>query len=272
MRRRTYWLLGLTLVLVQFVSCQRRLPFNPALAGRFFPLGSGLTWTYQVTFSNGARETITEHSVELDPGDNLPGAALVVSNYSGIDGNRAARPNLPESYPGKLIGQLTDVETHYMLNGDYITRITSLGRVSRILTEERDFLPHYLKPDLVWSSTQLDVLKVIQTHRSFLEADEVITPAGRFSGCIRIETEASYHSPAGIGAEAGVRGRRYFTDWYAPDVGLVMTLVSTDGQDGRPLARIELLRFAKSAMPLGSSRPDGRPIVPLSSKIAHQPR
>jgi hypothetical protein len=66
--------------------------------------------------------------------------------------------------------------------------------------------------------------------------------------------------PARIGAEAGVRDKRNFTDWYAPDVGLVTPLVSTDGQKGCQMARIGMLRFAKSATAHGSCCPNGRPI------------
>ena len=78
-------------------------------------------------------------------------------------------------------------------------------------------------------------------------------------------SEASYESPARIGAEAGVRDKRNFTDWYAPDVGLVTPLVSTDGQEGCQMARIGMLRFAKSVTTrlLLPERPTNK--FPLSS-------
>jgi hypothetical protein len=163
---------------------------------------------------------------------------------------------------------MTEVETRYMVEAGYITRIASLGGPTRLRLEERGFLPQYLWPDRGWSNTLSPfahspdvILKITQNHRSFLEADEVLVPAGRFAGCIRIETEASYQSPAGIG------DKRYFTDWYAPDVGLVKTLVLSGGH-GHEIARIELVHFAKSATaaPLQSSNPS---IVPLSSKLAN---
>lgn len=126
---------------------------------------------------------------------------------------------------------------------------------------EDNFLPRYLRPDRIWSSgthsvlanrcarcgaeNPFDILKITENHRSFLENDEVIIPAGRFSGCIRVETEISYEDPPGTGSKADILGKRYFIDWYAPDVGLVKTLVLVGGQNGREIARIELLRFAK---------------------------
>jgi hypothetical protein len=242
MRLRLSWLVGLALASVPLAGCHKSVSFNPVLAAHFFPLRTGLTWTYQVSYPNGARETIRDRVVKADQTGTVDGAALVVSDYSG-DGTRAVRADLPQAYPAEM----TEVETRYVVEGGYITRIASLGGVSRIRLEERGLLPRHLWPDRAWSNTLSpfahsadDILTITQNHRTFLEADEVAVPAGRFTGCIRIETEASYASPAGIG------DKRYFTDWYAPDVGLVKTLVLSGGQDGREVARIELLHFAKS--------------------------
>jgi hypothetical protein len=216
-----------------------------------------LTWIYQVTYPNGARETITDRVVKSDQIDSLRGTALVVSDYSGLDGSRAVRADLPTSYPDEL----TEVETSYVLEGGYVSHITSLGGASGIRFEEGSFLPEYLWPDRAWSSTLspfgLGTLKINQNHQSFLEADEVVTPAGRFLGCIRIETEASYESPAGLGDKAGTSDKRFFTDWYAPDVGLVKTLVLSGAQDGREMTRIQLVRFAKSGT--AAPEPGGSP-------------
>jgi hypothetical protein len=111
---------------------------------------------------------------------------------------------------------------------------------------EDSFLPRYLSPDLIWSSSMhFDLLKITENYRSFLEDDEVVSPAGSFSQCIRVETETSYDGPPGTGSNGDIRGKRYFIDWYAPDVGLIKTLVLIGGQNGREIARIELLRFAK---------------------------
>src|SRR5215469_3556129 len=208
MRQWRHWLLGVVLALIQLTGCQKRAVFNPELAGRFFPLRPGLTWTYQVTYPNGAHETVSDHVVKRVLGD----AVLVVSHYSD-HGTRAVRADLPQSYPAEM----NEVETHYLVEGSYISRIASLGGRAPIRLEERHFLPQYLWPDRSWSNILLpfahshdDVLNISQNHRSFLESDLVVVPAGRFSQCIRVETEASYRSPFGIS------DRRYFTDWYAP--------------------------------------------------------
>jgi hypothetical protein len=257
-------LLALVFTAVALAACQKQAHFNPALAGRFFPLQVGSTWTYEVVYPNGARETISDRVVR-DPGGTSLEGTLVVSDYSGLDGSRSVRAELPQSYPAER----TEVETRYIVMNGYITRIENLGGASGIRFEERDFLPRYLWPDRNWSTSLVPfepipgtILTLTQTHRTFLERHKVAVPAGHFSGCIRIETEVSYH----VAGQAD--HKRYFTDWYAADVGLIKTVVRTDRQNGREMARIQLMRVAKSetATPLQSAnRPS---IVPLSSKIA----
>jgi hypothetical protein len=197
-----------------------------------------------VTDQSGTRETLNDRVIETNPADTSGAAGLVVSDYSGLE-----------------------VETRYLAEAGYITRIASLSDRTQIRFEERRFLPQYLWPDRTWSNTLSpfenspnDFLKVTQNHSSFLEADEVAVPAGRFANCIRIETEALYESPAGVGQ------KRYFLDWYAPDVGLVKTLVLSGGPYGREITRIELLRFAKPQETVAFDRSRGHSTEPLSSK------
>jgi hypothetical protein len=266
MRRSIYWSLGLALALAQLTACQKRASFNPALTGHFFPLRSGLTWTYQVTYPNGAHETISDRVVKADAPGTSHAGALIVSEYWG-HGIRAIRADLPQAYPAEM----TSIETRYVVDNGYISRSARLGGPTAIRLNEHDFLPQYMWPDLTWSNTlspfeQMpgDVLTIIQTHRSFLEGSEVVVPAGRFSTCIRIETESSYRSLA------GTDDKRYFTDWYAPDVGLVKTLVLNGGPKGEEMARIELLRFWKSvtAVHHSSERSSMVPLLPKSMDSA----
>jgi len=263
MRHWIHWLVGLALALFQLAGCQKTVRFNPALAGHFFPLRNGSSWTYQVTYPNGSHETITDRVLNTNQTGMRSTEALVVSDYSG-HGTRAVRADLPQTYPGER----TEVETRYLIEGGYISRVASLGGPTRIRLEEHDFLPQFLWPDRRWSNTlspfehsPADILQIAQNHRSFLEADLVDVPGGRFAECMRIETDASYRSPAGLA------DKRYFIDWYAPDVGLVKTLVLSGGQDGREVARIELVRFAKSKATAPIQPSNSSSIVPLSSKI-----
>ena len=263
MRQWTHWLLPVGLPLILLTGCQKRAVFNPGLAGRFFPLGPGLIWKYQVVYPNGGRETIIDQVVKRNDVPESREVALVVSHYSG-QGTGAVRADLPQADPAEM----NEVATHYVVKGGYISRVASLGGASRILLEERNFLPQYLSPDRRWTNRLLpfahlqdEILDISQDHKSFLEPDLVVVPAGRFSECIRVETKASYHSLAESGDQ------RYFTDWYAPDVGLIKTLVSSGGPDGAAIARIELLRFTKpeTTAPVHSLK--GPSTASLSSQI-----
>jgi hypothetical protein len=266
MRQSTSWLLALFIALMQLAGCQRRPPFNPSLAGRFFPLRSGLSWRYQITYRDGVHATITDRVLKGDQTGTLRSGATIVSDYSD-QGSWAVRAELSRAYPTSM----TELETRYVVNGGYITRIAILGGPNHIALEEHGFLPQYLWPNRIWSNTLSpfdhfagNILKISQNHRAFLEDRELVVPAGRFSNCIRIETEASYHGSENAGH------KRYFTDWYAPDVGLVKTIVSSGGQDGHEIMQIELVQFAKSPRSTPPRPPQRPSLVPLLSKTENQ--
>jgi hypothetical protein len=84
---------------------------------------------------------------------------------------------------------------------------------------------------------------ITQTHWTSLEAGIVQVPAGHYSNCIRIETEAVYKDDSSN--DAGTRRLRY-VDWYAPNVGLVKTLVLESGFFGTEIGRVELISFGDS--------------------------
>lgn len=255
-------LLGLALAITE-LGCQKQASFNPALAGRFFPLNARLTWIYQLTYANGGRETIVDRVVRADRTQTSGAGVLVVSDYSGVDSSHASRSDLFQNYPAEM----TEGETRYILEGGYIARVQSLGEPSWIRLQEHRFLPQYLRPERAWSDTfspfegvAKEILTVKQNHSAFLQEHDVVVPAVRFADCIRVETKASYQSLSGSSKP------RFFTDWYAPDVGLVKTIVSSDGKNGREIARIELRRFVKSKNTAPAQLPKRPSIISLSSK------
>jgi hypothetical protein len=261
MRQWIHRLFGLALAISQ-LGCQKQTNFNPAFAGRFFPLRSGFSWIYKVAYANGARETIAERVAGPDQIRKAGAGLLVISDYSAVDGGRAVWTDLPQTYPSET----TEVETRYIVEAGFITRVQTLGKVSWIRLEERRFLPQYLWPERTWSNTlspfqdlSEGILTVKQKHRTFLEEQDVVVPGGRFADCIRVETEASYQNPAESSDQ------RFFEDWYAPDVGLVKTIVLNGSIDGPEIARIELLSFAKSKNRsrgrLFDRRPDNSSVV-----------
>jgi hypothetical protein len=87
--------------------------------------------------------------------------------------------------------------TLYVTEGGFINRV-SVDGPTWMRFEEKRFLPQLLNPDLTWSNSLFPfghlygAFHVVQYHRTFLETDDVVVPAGRFSSCIRIETEAVY--------------------------------------------------------------------------------
>lgn len=231
MRLKASVLSMLALAAVQLTSCQRSAPFDPAMAGAFFPLRPGSSWTYHlIDKAHHATTVFTDRAVGKERIAAPEAAGAVVSEYSSPGGT------------GK--STITYVAEH-----GYITRSLSIGDNGWTAFEEREFLPQLLKPDLTWSNSlrpfesEPESFHVTQTHRTFLESEVVAVPAGRFSRCIRIETDALYQDDAS--KMISPRRVRYI-DWYAPDVGLVKTLVMEPGFFGSEIARVELVNFANS--------------------------
>jgi hypothetical protein len=131
-----------------------------------------------------------------------------------------------------------------------VTRLIPFGDGSQTLSEEQEFLPRLLRPGLTWSNSVSpfgalpEGFQLTQTHRTSLETGTVQVPAGSFANCIRIETETLYNTNSP--AKAVSARRLKYVDWYAPNVGLIKTLVFEGGFFGGEVARVELLSFGDS--------------------------
>ena len=232
----------LGLVAIQLASCQRK-SFDPALASEFFPLRPGLSWTYRIIDeSRGTVHIFTDRVIgrrRILTGAN---ADEVESEYSGPTG----------TLNSSII---------YFPEGGYLTRQSRIDKTAQVMLAERAFLPQLLKPNLTWSNSlmlfdqQPDIFHVVQTHRTFFDTKTVEVPAGRFSGCIRIETAAVYQSNS---SEINLPLRLKYLDWYAPHIGLVKTLVKENRLFGSELMLVELINFGysqpKDATPLTTPR------------------
>jgi hypothetical protein len=228
MKARNWILFALALTAGQLMSCQREARFRPELAGSFFPLHPGLTWTYRiVNQSQGVSETLKDQVASKPRVVNPKAAGQVESKYAGSSST----------------GKSTML---YLIEGGYITRVSTVGEPAWVVFEENRFLPQFLKPGLTWSNSLFPfgelprAFHAVQNHHSFLESSEVVVPAGHFSGCIRIETETQYKDADSQDSES--RSLRYI-DWYAPNVGLVKTQVMQSGFFGSEIAHVELLNF-----------------------------
>ena len=248
--RRASFVIVLALATIRLASCQNKAPFDPGLAGAFFPLNPGSTWTYRVVDKNlGATNIITDRAMDkqLISSVTTGGEAVSVGSLSAGDSKSTIL---------------------YVTEGGYINRV-SVDGPTWIRFEETRFLPQLLKPGLIWSNSffpfghlrEALAFHVVQHHRTFLESGDVVVPAGRFPGCIRIETEAEYQR--NIPQSAPSLRLRYI-DWYAANVGLVRTVVLKGGFFNSEVARVELLSFAKSPVEVAarSSQAASMPHVP----------
>src|SRR5216683_3684018 len=226
---RAVSLFVLALSTAPLMGCRNNASFDPASAGAFFPLHRGSSWTYRIIDKNQAiNQIVTDRVIGAGHIDALKAAGEAVSESANINGGKST--------------------FLYVMEDGYLTRVSSVG-VPAWASYERRFLPQFLKPGLTWTNTLFPfgrfplAFHITQTHRTFLEAGDVVVPAGRFSGCVRIETDAVYGPPR----KDGVLHLKY-VDWYAPNVGLVKTRVlKSRWFSESEVARLELLTFADSS-------------------------
>jgi hypothetical protein len=241
MRGKLVFSLIMVLAAARLSSCERKT-FDPTLAGDYFPLRPGSTWTYRIIEDGGRKRTTTHTLKERVLARTSAQTSQVESEYSGQSG-------------------VLNSTTVYFAEHGYLTRQSIISRRAGVVSAEQAFLPQLLKPNLIWSNSlvpfvqQPDVFHVAQTHRTFFDSGTVEVPAGKFSGCIRIESWTLYRSALNTNPPL----KLHYVDWYAPHVGLVKTLVQQDGFFGSELARIELLKFGypqakiNHALPISAS-------------------
>jgi hypothetical protein len=219
--------LGVIVTAASLMSWNWNAPFNAKSADSFFPLQYGLTWTYRMVDRNrSTSEIFTDRVIRQRDAGDANGAGEVESQYSGPTGKFSSI-------------------TIYVPERGYLTRQSNAGQPAWVLFAEREFLPQLLKPDLSWSNVlapfdhqEAGAFQVSQQHHTFFEPKDVVVPAGRFSGCIRIETDAVYR-----GDSEEHRMELRYLDWYAPHVGLVKTVVLNSGWFGSEVSHVELLSF-----------------------------
>jgi len=258
---------GFTAVL--FVACQKqpRATFDPRSASEFFPLPPKAVWTYKVdSKSQHTTYVVTDTVVgqKYVPALNVTG--MVVEEYYNLD-RGGVRPIVYTSHNGyldRLSGlayQKQDIEA------------PAWGR-----SEEGEFMPKLLAPNLDWSSKIYPfghisgAFDISQTHHTYFEPEAIVVPAGSFLGCIRIDSDARYEG--GTYAQKGNKNLKLtYRDWYAPNVGLIKTVVLEGGPGGSEMEHVELLRYSiPSAAGSASGAADnpGAPSVGNSAADAPQ--
>jgi hypothetical protein len=217
----------------------------------FFPLHPDDTWIYAV--DRPLRNLHTRMTVRVRGERYVESlrrrCRMVDESYAGNDKEIEASGGKPEIYP----------VAYYRENG-FLYRALLLeyrGKEVRDMglgSGEERFLPDVLDHDSSWDSTTTaydlgggNGYDVRQLHRAVFEPAVIEVPAGRFSGCIRVDTVA-LHGGKHDGEYDANPIVLYYADWYAPNVGLVRTIESdradvTVPGNGPPLSQIELLAY-----------------------------
>lgn len=227
----------LVMLATPVAGCNRSVAhFNPALAGAFFPLTPQAVWSYRVN-SKSQRTTyvVTDKALGLKYVPALNVTGQVVEEYYNLD-RGGSRPIV------------------YVTKDGYLTRLSGLEYDKAEIaapawgrSEEGQFMPAMMTPDIAWSSTVFPfghmegAFDIKQSHRTIFEQEDVVVPAGHYSGCVRIDTLANYEG--GSFAKSGKENRLLYQDWYAPNVGLVKTEVREKDEKGPQMELVELLRF-----------------------------
>lgn len=215
----------------------------------FFPLHDEDTWIYGV--EQPLRNVHTRMTVRVRGEHYITTLGqrcrLVDETYGG-----------PDAAMVQAQGETQDQQVHpiaYCRKDGFFYRALSLEYHGKDVQEvgigssEERFLPEGLQKDATWDSVTTayelgggNGYDVRQRHRAASEPRAIEVPAGRFTGCVRVDTIA-VHSGRHSGKTEADPIVLYYTDWYAPNVGLVRTIQSDRPGDGPPLAQIELLAY-----------------------------
>lgn len=257
MLRKAIALLACLALAAPFLGCQgKTAQFDPTLARDFFPLAPESVWTYQVNSkSQHSTYVVTDKAIGEKYVPSLNTTGEVVEEYYNMD-RGGTRPIV------------------YITKDGYWTRLSGLDYSKEDIqapawgrSEEGEFMPAVLTPGINWKSQIFPFghmpgsFDIRQLHRTFFESTDVVVPAGHFTGCIRIETEALYEG--GSYAKLPKPLRLVYEDYYAPHVGLVKTMALENTIRGAEVERVELIRFLapRSSSPAtsNSAATDARP-------------
>lgn len=203
----------------------------------FFPLTPSSHWEY-----------VLKRRIDAAP---LRFAASVQPNeFQGPHGH-ACRV-VDERYGDRPPEERTPIV--YCSEGGFLHRVMSLEYRGESLEDtglrsgEVKFLPVNLTTTQTWegrtSAYQLpdgSGFEVRQLHQVSMQNEPIDVPAGRFDHCARIETTAIHSATSPDGSAVGPRIVYYYSDWYAPGVGLIRTEQRNAAQE--VVATIELVSY-----------------------------
>jgi len=157
-----------------------------------------------------------------------------------------------ERYTDVSAGQTVPIV--YCIEGGYLHRVMSLEYRGEQLEDnglrsgELKFLPTNLTRASSWEGftnayrmPDGSGYVVEQSHHATDATEQATVPAGRFTGCVRVDTTAVHYATSPEGQPIGRRVTFYYADWYAPGIGLVRT--EQRNAEAKVLATIELDRY-----------------------------
>jgi hypothetical protein len=238
-------LLGIT-VAAQ-VGCYRTPTPGPlsGIGREFFPLRPGTFWVYEVHDFHG--------QVDLK---------RVVVRGSFYLKTQEANGMVVEESGGNTDELLFDVSWHpvaYYRRGEFLYKFSGLSYVGAELREfrigqgEEKVLPQDPSAHPEWEN-DFQIFHVGQGvgygTRTLSSAhtpnDTITVRAGKFRDCLRVETRTvSTSLPR---EPQGAEVIFHYTDWYAPGIGLVKSIVEVPGAP-RPVTTLELVSFRPGASP-----------------------
>lgn len=203
----------------------------------FFPLAPSSRWEYVVSRRSESPPLRLVATVRPDEfkGPNGHGCRIVDEHY----GDRPPEERFP---------------IVYCAEGGFLHRVMSLEYRGESLEDnglrsgELRFLPINLGQTRDWegrtNAYQLpdgSGFEVRQLHQVFIQPEAMQVPAGRFERCARVETTAIHSATGPDGAVVGGQVVYYYSDWYAPGVGLIRS--EQRSANAEVLATIELVHY-----------------------------
>lgn len=204
----------------------------------YFPLTPESRWSYRI--HNLIRHTTYETTVRV----------FGTRQFAFLDREAISVEERYSSDAGPMFVEEQEPMV-YFFEDDFLHRV-HLTRQAGELTPQSGshdsrYLPKHLREGVSWKSqsTAFDVggglgIQVMNRHDVSIEEDPVHVPAGTFRNCFRVDTVASQGPNSAPNDEEIVF---YYSDWYAPGVGLVRTQQWGDEARTQERARIELLDF-----------------------------
>ncbi len=230
--------LVVTLLTIATVGCTAAIKRDqPLPTADFFPLTPASHWEYLVSRRAAGAPLRLVATVRPDEftGPHGHGCRIVDERY----GDRPPEERTP---------------IVYCTEGGYLHRVMSLEYRGESLEDnglrsgEIKFLPVSLGSTQTWegrtNAYQLadgSGFEVRQLHQVYVQAEPVEVPAGRFERCARVETTAIHSATAPDGSAVGPRIVYYYSDWYAPGVGLIRT--EQRSATSEVLATVELVGY-----------------------------